>query len=69
MAILLHFMCTNEQHLVRVLSDWYFTPLPFYLLIPIHRGATPKLKAFIDFLNDEIVSELAMGAYDLLRMA
>jgi len=52
------FMCSRESQLVNVLPGWEFPSAPIYVLYPSHRGATPKLRAFIDFLDKHISQNL-----------
>ncbi len=53
-TVLPHFMCSNENTLLRVLTAWEIPAVPIYLIYPSHRGATPKLRVFIDFINETI---------------
>jgi len=39
-----------KKRLVRVLDDWVVPSVEFHAVFPSHRGATPKVRAFIDFL-------------------
>lgn len=39
-----------KNRLVRVLSDWTVPSIEFHAVFPSHRGATPKVRAFLDFL-------------------
>jgi len=39
-----------EKRLVRVLDDWAAPSVDFHAVFPSHRGATPKVRAFLDFL-------------------
>lgn len=38
--------------LINVLPDWKFKPVTLYALYPSHRGATPKVRALLDYLNN-----------------
>lgn len=38
------------KQLVRVLGDWTAPTVEFHAVFPSHRGATPKVRAFLDFL-------------------
>lgn len=38
------------KRLVRVLGDWTAPLIEFHAVFPSHRGATPKVRAFLDFL-------------------
>lgn len=38
------------KRLVRVLGDWTVPSIEFHAVFPSHRGATPKVRAFLDFL-------------------
>lgn len=56
-AILPSYMCDDDQRqnkILRVLPGWSFPPVEFHALYPSHRGATPKVRAFLDFLVDRI---------------
>jgi len=39
-----------QNRLVRVLDDWTGRLTELYAIFPSHRGATPKVRAFLDFL-------------------
>ncbi len=39
-----------KKRLVRVLGDWSVPSVEFHAMFPSHRGATPKVRAFLDFL-------------------
>ncbi len=55
-AILPGYLRTGDykQRLVRVLSDWSAPPIEFHAVFPSHRGATPKVRALLDFLVDQL---------------
>ena len=57
-TILPSFMCTTDSQLVNVLPDWELPSAPIYVVYPSHRGATPKLRAFIDFLDTHVATKL-----------
>lgn len=38
------------KRIVRILDDWSAPPIEFHAVFPSHRGATPKVRAFLDFL-------------------
>lgn len=38
--------------LINVLPDWSFKPVALYALYPSHRGATPKVRALLEYLNN-----------------
>ena len=40
----------DGKRLVRVLGDWTAPSVEFHAVFPSHRGATPKVRAFLDFL-------------------
>lgn len=40
--------------LINVLPDWTFKPVVLYALYPSHRGATPKVRALLDYLTQEL---------------
>ncbi len=51
-TILPAYMQTSDysERLVRVLDGWAVPPVEFHAVFPSHRGATPKVRAFLDFL-------------------
>jgi len=51
-AILPNYMHFGDHHsrLVRVLDDWTGRLTELHAIFPSHRGATPKVRAFLDFL-------------------
>ena len=53
-----HFICESDSQLVRVLPKWQMPAAPIYLIYPSHRGATPKLRAFINFINESVSPKL-----------
>jgi len=57
-TILPSFMCTAESQLINVLPDWQLPSTPIYVLYPSHRGATPTLRALIDFLDKYVTVKL-----------
>jgi LysR family transcriptional regulator AphB len=48
----------REGRLLRVLPDWSFPPVEFHALYPSHRGATPKLRVFLDFIGKRMADRL-----------
>ncbi|EGA70586.1 LysR family transcriptional regulator [Vibrio sinaloensis DSM 21326] len=38
--------------LINVLPDWSFKPVALYALYPSHRGATPKVRSLLEYLNN-----------------
>lgn len=53
-ACLPDYLCQQEVsagRLVRVLPDWRFDTVKIHALFPSHKGATPKVRAFLDFLQ------------------
>lgn len=40
--------------LINILPDWRFKPVDLYALYPSHRGAMPKVRALLDYLNNEL---------------
>ncbi|WP_252032281.1 LysR family transcriptional regulator [Vibrio sp. SCSIO 43135] len=40
--------------LVEVLPEWQFSPVDLYAIYPSHRGATPKVRSFLDFVHDKL---------------
>ena len=58
------YMCDELERngeLIRVLPGWSLPPVPFHAVFPSHRGATPKVRAFLDFLAERIARSLAAG--------
>ena len=56
-SIIPEYMCLEDEEterLVRVLADWSLPPVEFHALFPSHRGATPKVRAFLDFLANRV---------------
>lgn len=49
----------ETNRLVRVLPDWSFAPTDCHFVYPSRRGATPKLRAFVDFMVERIGRKLA----------
>ena len=43
----------NSDDLVQILPAYSFAPVNFHALYPSHRSATPKLKAFLDFISEK----------------
>ncbi len=53
-AILPHWLTdeyTRKQQIVRVLPEWTPSPIELYVLYPTRLSMTPKLKAFLDFIE------------------
>ena len=48
----------RQNRLVRILPGWSLPPVPYHVLFPSHRGATPKIRAFLDFVADRIRQRL-----------
>ena len=49
-----HYMCSSpfgESKLVEVLPDWHLSQVDIYAVYPSHRGATPKLRSFLDYFS------------------
>ncbi len=60
-AALPDYLCGGLEEdggLTRVLADWSLPPVDIHALYPSHRGATPKLRAFLDFLGERIGQRL-----------
>lgn len=60
-TVLPSYLCTEleqQGRLVRVLSDWSSPAVEFHALYPSHRGATPKVRVFLDFLGEKISHRL-----------
>ena len=60
-AILPQYLCTEVEqqgHLMRVLPNWSLPPVEFHALYPSHRGATPKVRVFLDFLGEKVSQRL-----------
>ncbi len=56
-AILPHWLAgdhARKQQIVRVLPDWTPSPVELYVLYPTRLSMTPKLKAFVEFIEDVI---------------
>lgn len=51
-AILPSYMQAGDygKRLVHILDDWTVPPIQFHAVFPSHRGASPKVRAFLDFL-------------------
>jgi len=45
---------TRKQQIVRVLPDWTPSPIELYVLYPTRLSMTPKLKAFLEFMETVI---------------
>ena len=61
-AVLPSYLCTEleqQGQLTRILSDWSLPPVEFHALFPSHRGATPKVRVFLDFLGEEFSHRLS----------
>ena len=59
------YMClalVETGELVRVLSGWSLPEVPFHAVFPSHRGATPKVRAFLDFLAERLAGPLGGSA-------
>jgi len=53
-AILPHWVLSDhvrKQQIVRVLPDWTPSPIELYMLYPTRLSMTPKLRAFVDFVE------------------
>ena len=48
----------RQNRLVRILPGWSLPPVQFHALYPSHRGATPKVRAFLDFATERIRERL-----------
>ncbi len=60
-AALPSYLCTElerQGRLVRILSDLSLPPVEFHALYPSHRGATPKVRVFLDFLVEKVSHRL-----------
>tara|TARA_R110002110_G_scaffold415612_4_gene651946 strand:+ start:22094 stop:22993 length:900 start_codon:yes stop_codon:yes gene_type:complete len=60
-ASLPSYLCAEleqQGRLVQILSDWSLPPVEFHALYPSHRGVTPKVRVFLDFLGDRISQRL-----------
>lgn len=44
----------RSKHLWRVLPKWHTPPFSYYALYPSHRGATLKIRAWLDFFADKL---------------
>lgn len=50
-----------RNRLVRVLDGWTARSMEFHAVFPSHRGATPKVRAFLDFLVARLAHRLEDG--------
>jgi DNA-binding transcriptional LysR family regulator len=58
-AVLPHYMCHDpDDKLIRVLPEWTCPSLDFHAIYPSHRGATPKLRVFLDFMKKAFANRL-----------
>lgn len=58
-AVLPHYLCHDpDDKLVRVLPAWSCPSLDFHAIYPSHRGATPKLRVFLDFMKIAFANRL-----------
>ncbi len=60
-ASLPSYLCAGpirDGALVRVLPGWSLPAVGFHALYPSHRGATPKVRAFLDFIAPRIAAAL-----------
>jgi len=48
----------RDRLLVRVLPGWSLPAVPFHALYPSHRGATPKVREFLEFISERIGERL-----------
>ncbi|WP_216638468.1 LysR family transcriptional regulator [Endozoicomonas arenosclerae] len=44
----------ESGQLIRVLESWQFEPVNLYAIYPSHRGATPKVRAMVDYLSQAL---------------
>lgn len=57
LAVLPSYMCAADEasgRLVRVIPDWSPAPGDCHLVYPSRRGATPKMRAFVDFIVERV---------------
>jgi len=52
----------DAKRLVRVLGDWTAPSIEFHAVFPSHRGATPKVRAFLDFLVTKLARRFENSA-------
>lgn len=60
-AVLPHYMCLEDvkmKCLTRVIPEWEVPPVNFHAIYPSHRGATPKLRVFLDFIVERFNERL-----------
>jgi len=60
-AMLPAHMCAEHEddgHLQRVLTEWRLPGVDFHAVFPSHRGATPKVRAFLDFIVENLAKKL-----------
>jgi LysR family transcriptional regulator AphB len=48
----------RQGQLIRVLPAWSLPSVDFHALYPSHRGATPKVRAFLDFIGPRFAKAL-----------
>lgn len=56
-ALVPNYLCEPGLHsgrLVPLLPEWTLAPTPIHAVYPSHRGATPKLRALLDFLVEQL---------------
>lgn len=56
-AILPHWLTENHtrnENIVRVLPEWTPSPVELYVLYPTRLNMTPKLKAFVEFIEEVV---------------
>ncbi len=61
-AILPTYMCAElerDGQIVRVLPEWSLPAVEFHALYPSHRGATPKVRAFLEFISERLGERLS----------
>lgn len=59
-ALIPDHLCEQDveaKRLVRLLPDWSLPPTALHAVYPSHRGATPKLRALLDFLVEQLQAE------------
>ena len=55
-ALLPNYLARSPE-LIRVLSKWSVPSIELHAIYPSHRGATPKMRAFLDWLIDQLANK------------
>jgi DNA-binding transcriptional LysR family regulator len=60
-AMLPHYMCKEDnstQSITRILPEWSLPKVDIHAVYPSHRGTTPKLRLFLDYLIEKFSARL-----------